>query len=46
MVRILIADDERPLLRTLGAHLERHGYDVDLVDNGEAAVGSREHRCS
>ena len=38
MSRILIADDERPLLRTLGAHLERHGYDVDLVDNGEAAV--------
>ena len=38
MSRILIVDDEQPFLRTLGAHLERHGYDVDLVDTGEAAV--------
>ena len=46
MSRILIVDDERPLLRTLGAHLERHGYDVDLVDNGEAAVTRGSSGCS
>ena len=32
MSRILIVDDERPLLRALGAHLEARGYEVDLVE--------------
>jgi two-component system KDP operon response regulator KdpE len=38
MSRILIVDDERPLLRALGAHLEARGYEVDLVETGEAAL--------
>ena len=38
MNRILIVDDERPLLRALGAHLEARGYEVDLVETGEAAL--------
>ena len=38
MKRILIVDDERPLLRALGAHLEARGYEVDLVETGEAAL--------
>ena len=37
MSRILIVDDERPLLRALGAHLEARGYEVDLAETGEAA---------
>jgi two-component system KDP operon response regulator KdpE len=38
MYRILIVDDERPLLRALGAHLRARGYEVDLAENGEAAL--------
>jgi two-component system KDP operon response regulator KdpE len=38
MRRILIVEDERPLLRALGAHLEARGYEVDLVETGEAAL--------
>ena len=38
MSRILVADDERPLLRTLAAHLSRHGHEIDLADTGEGAV--------
>jgi two-component system KDP operon response regulator KdpE len=38
MYRILIVDDERPLLRALGAHLKARGYEVDLVETGEAAL--------
>ena len=38
MKRILIVDDERPMLRALGAHLEARGYEVDLVETGEAAL--------
>jgi two-component system KDP operon response regulator KdpE len=38
MHRILIVDDDQPLLRALGAHLKARGYDVDLVDTGEAAL--------
>ena len=29
--RILIIDDERPILMTLEALLERHGYQVDIA---------------
>ena len=38
MSKILIVEDERPLLRALGTHLEARGYDVDLVDTGEEAL--------
>jgi len=38
MYRILIVDDERPLLRALGTHLRARGYEVDLVETGEAAL--------
>jgi len=38
MSRVLIADDERPLLRVLSLHLQGHGYEVDVVETGEAAV--------
>ena len=38
MRRVLIADDERPLLRALSMHLGGHGYEVDTVDTGAAAV--------
>jgi two-component system, OmpR family, KDP operon response regulator KdpE len=38
MTRILVVDDERPLLRALGAHLEARGYEVDLVETGQAAL--------
>jgi two-component system KDP operon response regulator KdpE len=38
MSRILIVDDERPMLRALGAHLHARGYDVDTVETGEAAL--------
>jgi two-component system KDP operon response regulator KdpE len=36
--RVLVVDDELPLLRALGVHLRARGYDVDLVDTGEAAI--------
>ena len=35
---ILVVDDERPMLRALGAHLRARGYEVDLVESGEAAL--------
>ena len=35
---VLIVDDERPMLRALGAHLRARGYEVDLVETGEAAL--------
>ncbi len=38
MSRILVVDDERPMLRALGAHLQARGYEVDLVETGEAAL--------
>jgi two-component system KDP operon response regulator KdpE len=38
MQRILIVDDDRPLLRALDAHLKARGYEVDLVETGEAAL--------
>jgi len=38
MNRILVVDDEKSLLRALGVHLRARGYDVDLVETGEAAL--------
>ena len=38
MKRILIVDDDKPLLRALGAHLTARGYEVDLAETGEAAL--------
>jgi two-component system KDP operon response regulator KdpE len=38
MSRILIVEDERPLLRALGTHLQARGYEVDLVETGETAL--------
>ena len=38
MRRVLIVDDERPMLRSLGTSLKARGYEVDLVETGEAAV--------
>ncbi len=38
MSRVLVVDDERPLLRALGVHLRARGYEVDLVETGEAAI--------
>jgi two-component system, OmpR family, KDP operon response regulator KdpE len=36
--KILVVDDELPLLRALGVHLRARGYDVDLAETGEAAI--------
>ena len=38
MSRILVVDDERPLLQALGVHLRARGYDVDLAETGEEAL--------
>jgi two-component system, OmpR family, KDP operon response regulator KdpE len=38
VTRVLVVDDERPLLRALGVHLRARGYEADLVETGEAAV--------
>jgi len=38
MKRILVVEDDPALLRALGTHLEARGYEVDLVDSGEAAL--------
>lgn len=40
MKRILIADDEPHVIRVLKMSLERAGYKVDTVPNGEAALES------
>lgn len=36
--RILIAEDEKPMARALRLKLEREGFDVDIVANGEEAL--------
>jgi two-component system, OmpR family, KDP operon response regulator KdpE len=36
--RVLVVDDELPLLRALGVHLQARGYEVELVETGEAAI--------
>jgi two-component system KDP operon response regulator KdpE len=38
MTRVLIVDDEQPILRALSANLRARGYDVDAADTGEAAL--------
>ena len=38
MTRILVVDDERPILRALDANLRARGYEVDLAESGEAAL--------
>ena len=38
MSRVLVVDDEQPLLRALGVHLRARGYDVDLAGTGEAGI--------
>ncbi|MGL6248072.1 MAG: response regulator transcription factor, partial [Culicoidibacterales bacterium] len=37
-MRILIADDEKQMLKILAAFLGKEGYDVDVVEDGEQAV--------
>jgi two-component system, OmpR family, KDP operon response regulator KdpE len=36
--QVLVVDDETSLLRTLGANLRRHGYDVTLATTGHEAL--------
>ncbi|MHB8464892.1 MAG: response regulator [Acidimicrobiales bacterium] len=46
MTRILVVDDERPILRALDANLRARGYEVDMAESGEAALScaaSRPH---
>jgi two-component system, OmpR family, response regulator RegX3 len=38
--RILVADDERDLLTTVGYALERDGLEVECVEDGEAALAA------
>ena len=38
MTRILVVDDEQPILRALSANLRARGYDVDAVETGEEAL--------
>ncbi len=38
MTRVLVVDDERPILRALDANLRARGYEVDLAETGEAAL--------
>lgn len=37
-MRILLAEDEKPLSKALTAILERNGYSVDAVYDGEEAL--------
>ena len=36
--RILIVDDDKPLLTSLAKILEREGYDVDVAETGKEAI--------
>jgi two-component system KDP operon response regulator KdpE len=36
--RVLVIDDEPPILRALGVNLKARGYDVDLAPSGEDAL--------
>ena len=38
MTRVLVVDDEAPMLRTLSANLRARGFDVDLAPTGEVAL--------
>ena len=42
MPRVLIAEDDYPIASNLFAYLERRGFDVEVVYNGQAAL----HHCS
>jgi two-component system KDP operon response regulator KdpE len=43
--RVLVVDDETPILRLLRRALEAHGYAVDAVETGRAALDAAAHRC-
>ncbi len=38
MSRVLVVDDEPPILRALGVNLKARGYEVDLAPSGEDAL--------
>ena len=38
VTRVLVVDDEAPMLRTLSANLRARGFDVDLAPTGEKAL--------
>ena len=38
MSRVLVVDDERPILRALGVGLRARGYEVELAETGEDAL--------
>ena len=38
MKRVLVVEDEQHLAEGLRFNLEQEGYEVDVVDNGEAAL--------
>ena len=38
MTRVLVVDDEAPMLRTLSANLRARGFEVDLAPDGEKAL--------
>jgi two-component system KDP operon response regulator KdpE len=40
MNRVLIVEDERPLLHALSANLRARGYEVDLREDGESALSA------
>jgi len=42
--RILLVDDDRPLVRALRISLEARGYDLDVAGSGEAALDLAAHR--
>ena len=44
MTRILVVDDEPPLLRGLRVNLEARGYDVDVASDGSSALNAASTR--
>ena len=38
MPRILIVDDEAELRESIGEYLTKHGYEVEMAENGHAAL--------
>ena len=46
MKRILIVDDEAHMTRVLKLYLERAGYAVETVQNGQLALGSILKKCA
>jgi len=42
--KILVVDDDRGVLLTTRAILEREGYDVESAEDGAAALESIRHR--